>query len=122
MVISKAVLDKICQVGLDKIEVVNPLEIKAKFERQGDAWRVEVPELGNFVTTAWIRPPSKSRTWLAPLPARNAATSSSKLKRLCLASFVILKQLKKSHVKLYVYKKKHQARFAMWFPECATRV
>ena len=31
---------------------MNPLEIKAKFERQGDAWRVEVPELGNFVTTA----------------------------------------------------------------------
>ncbi len=28
------------------------MEIKAKFERQGDAWRVEVPELGNFVTTA----------------------------------------------------------------------
>ena len=28
------------------------MEIKAKFERQGDQWRVEVPELGNFVTTA----------------------------------------------------------------------
>lgn len=28
------------------------MEIKAKFERQGDAWRVEVPELDNFVTTA----------------------------------------------------------------------
>lgn len=28
------------------------MEIKAKFERQGDTWRVEVPELGNFVTTA----------------------------------------------------------------------
>lgn len=28
------------------------MEIKAKFERQGDSWRVEVPELGNFVTTA----------------------------------------------------------------------
>jgi DNA-directed RNA polymerase specialized sigma24 family protein len=35
---------------LDK--AVNPLEIKAKFERQGDGWRVEVPALGNFVTTA----------------------------------------------------------------------
>jgi DNA-directed RNA polymerase specialized sigma24 family protein len=33
-------------------KVVNPLEIKAKFERQGDAWRVEVPQLDNFVTTA----------------------------------------------------------------------
>ena len=31
---------------------MNPLEIKAKFERQGDAWRVEVPQLDNFVTTA----------------------------------------------------------------------
>lgn len=31
---------------------MSPLEIKAKFERQGDTWRVEVPELGNFVTTA----------------------------------------------------------------------
>lgn len=28
------------------------MEIKAKFERQGDAWRVEVPQLDNFVTTA----------------------------------------------------------------------
>jgi hypothetical protein len=34
------------------LKAVSPLEIKAKFERQGDAWRVEVPELGNFVTTA----------------------------------------------------------------------
>lgn len=31
---------------------MSPLELKAKFERQGDTWRVEVPELGNFVTTA----------------------------------------------------------------------
>ena len=29
-----------------------PLEIKAKFERQADGWRVEVPQLGNLVTTA----------------------------------------------------------------------
>ena len=28
------------------------MEIKAKFERQADGWRVEVPELGNLVTTA----------------------------------------------------------------------
>lgn len=28
------------------------MEIKAKFERQGDTWRVEVPELDGFVTTA----------------------------------------------------------------------
>jgi len=28
------------------------LEIKAKFERQADGWRVEVPQLGNLVTTA----------------------------------------------------------------------
>jgi DNA-directed RNA polymerase specialized sigma24 family protein len=29
-----------------------PLEIKAKFERQADGWRVEVPQLDNFVTVA----------------------------------------------------------------------
>jgi DNA-directed RNA polymerase specialized sigma24 family protein len=28
------------------------LEIKAKFERQADGWRVEVPQLDNFVTVA----------------------------------------------------------------------
>ena len=28
------------------------MEIKAKFERQADGWRVEVPQLGNLVTTA----------------------------------------------------------------------
>jgi len=28
------------------------LEIKAKFERQADGWRVEVPQLDNFVTLA----------------------------------------------------------------------
>lgn len=28
------------------------MEIKAKFERQADGWRVEVPQLDNFVTTA----------------------------------------------------------------------
>jgi hypothetical protein len=28
------------------------LEIKAKFERQADGWRVEVPQLDNFVTIA----------------------------------------------------------------------
>ncbi len=28
------------------------MEIKAKFERQADGWRVEVPELDNFVTIA----------------------------------------------------------------------
>jgi hypothetical protein len=38
--------------GLTILKAVSHLEIKAKFERQGDAWRVEVPELGNFVTTA----------------------------------------------------------------------
>jgi DNA-directed RNA polymerase subunit F len=29
-----------------------PLEIKAKFERQADGWRVEVPQLDNFATIA----------------------------------------------------------------------
>jgi transcriptional regulator with XRE-family HTH domain len=28
------------------------MEIKAKVERQADGWRVEVPELGNLVTTS----------------------------------------------------------------------
>ena len=28
------------------------MEIKAKFERQADGWRVEVPQLDNFVTVA----------------------------------------------------------------------
>ena len=28
------------------------MEIKAKFERQADGWRVEVPELNNFVTVS----------------------------------------------------------------------
>lgn len=28
------------------------MEIKAKFERQADGWRVEVPQLDNFVTLA----------------------------------------------------------------------
>ena len=28
------------------------MEIKAKFERQADGWRVEVPQLDNFVTIA----------------------------------------------------------------------
>jgi DNA-directed RNA polymerase subunit F len=28
------------------------LEIKAKFERQADGWRVEVPQLNNFVTVS----------------------------------------------------------------------
>ena len=28
------------------------MEIKAKFERQADGWRVEVPQLGNLITTA----------------------------------------------------------------------
>ncbi|MFM6963054.1 MAG: hypothetical protein ACKOWJ_02135 [Micrococcales bacterium] len=28
------------------------MEIKATFERQADGWRVEVPQLGNLVTTA----------------------------------------------------------------------
>ena len=28
------------------------MEIKAKFERQADGWRIEVPQLQNFVTTS----------------------------------------------------------------------
>ncbi len=28
------------------------MEIKAKFERQADGWRIEVPQLDNFVTTS----------------------------------------------------------------------
>lgn len=28
------------------------MEIKAKFERQPDGWRIEVPQLDNFVTTS----------------------------------------------------------------------